>query len=112
MALSLGKQKKGKKKPESGPAPKKTSMMWSNYMGPKQLIVFMFKKEKKKTLFAYSFDVRIDAVIPNTTRMDNSHQHRRQRHNHTPTTSHGTISVADHRADQSERNEYSTAGEL
>lgn len=85
--------------------------MGSNYMGPKQLVVFMFKKEKK-ILFAYSFDVRIYAVIPNTTSVANSHQHRTQRHNHTPTTSHGRISVADHRADQSERNEYSTAGEL
>lgn len=111
MVLSLGKQKKGKMKPESGPAPKKTSMRWSNYMGPKQLIVFMFKKEKK-ILFAYSFDVRIYAVIPSTTRMDNSHQHWAQRRNHTPTTSHGRICVADHCADQSERNEYSTAGEL
>lgn len=45
--LSLGKQRKGKKEPESGPAPKKTSMMGSNYMGPKQLVVFMFKKGKK-----------------------------------------------------------------
>lgn len=53
-------------------------------MGPKQLLVFMFKKEKK-ILFAYFFDVRIFAVIPSTTRMDDSHQHRAQRHNHTTT---------------------------
>lgn len=53
-------------------------------MGPKQLIVFMLKKERK-FLFAYSFDVRIYAVIPNTTRMNCSHQHRTQ---HNATTTH------------------------
>lgn len=45
-------------------------------------IYFLKEKQNKTILFAYSFDMRIESIIPNTTRRDTSHQNWEQHKPH------------------------------
>lgn len=70
----------------------------------------MFEKEKEVCLpipltseSMLSFQMPPGDIAVTSTESNTSHM---------PNTSHGRISVADHYADQSEQNEYSTVGEL
>lgn len=70
----------------------------------------MFRKEKPICLL---IPLTSEAMLsfqtpPGERTVTSAEEHK----SHMPNTSHGGISVADHHADQSEQNEYSTAGEL
>lgn len=97
----------------SGPEPVKTTVMQSNYMGLKKPIVFIFLKRNKTKPSCFPIPLTSESSllfrtlpgeIPVTGTESNT--------SHMPETSHGGISVADHRADHGEQGECSSVGEL